>query len=88
MGEDDEEKGRTYELEAVLVGATIEGVEIEDDRLRISLAQRGSNHLLEFVKQDPRQPPMADGSPHNVAFTAGSIADYVVFQPERATLLV
>jgi hypothetical protein len=83
-----EEEGRADDLETVLVGATIGAVEVEDDRVRISLVQRGIEHVLEFVKQDPRQPPRGNGEPHKAAFTAGTIADYVVFQPEQAILLV
>jgi hypothetical protein len=84
---DGEEEGAD-KLDAVLVGATIGAAAIEDDRLRISLVQGGIEHVLEYVKQDPRQPPMGHGEPHKEAFTAGSIADYVVFQPEQATLFV
>lgn len=83
-----EEEEQADELETVLVGATIGPVDSEDDRLRISLVQRGIEHVLEFIKQDPRQPPMGNGELHKAAFTAGTIADYVVFQPEKAILLV
>jgi hypothetical protein len=83
-----EEEGGADELEAVLVGATIVAAAIEDDRLRLSLVQSGTEHVLEFVKQDPRQPPLSHGQPRKAAFTAGPIADFVVFQPERAWLLV
>ena len=83
-----EEEGGANELEAVLVGATVSAAAIEDDRLRISLVQGEIEHVLEFVKQDPRQPPLSHGQPRKAAFTAGSIADYIVFQPEQATLLV
>lgn len=76
------------ELEAVLVGATIGAVDIENDRLSISLVQGGIEHVLEVVKQDPRQPPQGRGQPRKAAFNAGSIADYIVFQPEHAILLV
>lgn len=86
-GQGEEERGAD-ELEAVLVGASIGAAAIEDDWLRISLVQGGIEHVLEFVKQDPRQPPLSRGQPRKAAFTAGSIADYVVFQPEQAILLV
>jgi hypothetical protein len=75
-------------LDAVLVGATIGGAAIEDNRLRISLVQGGIEHVLEYVKQDLRQPPLSTGQPRKAAFSAGSIADHIVFQPEQATLFV
>jgi hypothetical protein len=82
------EEGGAGELEMVLVGATIGAVDIENERLRISLVQGGIEHVLEVVKQDPRQPPQGRGQPRKAEFTARSIADFIVFQPEQAILLV
>ncbi len=50
--------------------------------------ERKREQPMRALGQDPRQPPRGNGEPHKAAFTAGTIADYVVFQPEQAILLV
>jgi hypothetical protein len=83
----DGDEGRTA-LDAVLNGASIEAAEVADDHLRLTLSQGGCSHVLEYVRHDPRLPPMGGGGPWIPAYEKGTIADYLVFQPERAVLWV
>jgi hypothetical protein len=75
-------------LDAALIGASIEAAEVADDHLRMTLSHRGRAHVLEYLRHDPRLPPMGGGGPREPAYEEGTIADYLVFQPESAVLWV
>lgn len=75
-------------LDALLLGARIDAAEVANDYMHLTISHGGRSHVLEYVKNDARLPPMGGGGPRTPAYEEGTIADYLVFQPENAVLWV
>lgn len=76
------------DLAPILLDGQIVGIDLDNDKCVISVSNGGKEHIIEFLKNDPRLPPQGNREPRRDAFASKPISQYLVIQKEKAVLYI
>jgi len=82
----DEDIPNWDDLSPIIIGAEITNIDVLPDKLTLILTKNDQEHLMEFVRNDPRLCKMGNGEPRVNAFNSGVISEYILFQHPNAVL--
>ncbi|MFN8529766.1 MAG: hypothetical protein U0670_14260 [Anaerolineae bacterium] len=74
------------DLSEILCESEMTALDLADDQLTVRFEKNGKQHIIEFVKNDPRLAPYWNGIPLRDAFDTGVIRERFIFQEPGAIL--